>query len=225
MPTPSIPSNDEHGNWNPDDMTSQASSEVIKSILIDVPAAGRETDGLAVLRTQFQSEVQAILARLQAVETHLGMPAPPTDRNNLYHEEDTPSTVKKTWVQMPHDETIDDDVLTQTSRLEEKSTPVRFEESSLVCNMRVLTDCTQKIFQPYSKDATQVCVRDRRRERERERVLILQASAVNLCPMFSFHVPRSAWRVHCAGGLNCPLLLRESDRKRGREREREGEIQ
>eukprot|EP00439_Symbiodinium_sp_Y106_P075706 s516_g15.t1 len=130
MPTPSIPSNDEHGNWNPDDMTSQASSEVIKSILIDVPAAGRETDGLAVLRTQFQSEVQAILARLQAVETHLGMPAPPTDRNNLYHEEDTPSTVKKTWVQMPHDETIDNDVLTQTSRLEEKSTPVRFEESA-----------------------------------------------------------------------------------------------
>jgi len=111
-------------------MTSQASSEVIKSILIDVPAAGRETDGLDMLRTQFQSEVQAILARLQAVETHLGMPAPPTDRNNLYHEEDTPSTVKKTWVQMPHDETIDNDVLTQTSRLEEKSTPVRFEESA-----------------------------------------------------------------------------------------------
>ena len=190
MPTPSIPSNDEHGNWNPDDMTSQASSEVIKSILIDVPAAGRETDGLDMLRTQFQSEVQAILARLQAVETHLGMPAPPTDRNNLYHEEDTPSTVKKTWVQMPHDETIDNDVLTQTSRLEEKSTPVRFEESSLVCNMRVLTDCTQKIFQPYSKDATQVCVRDRRRERktEREREFLffrLQPSICAQCSLFT----------------------------------------
>ncbi|CAE7861779.1 hcf136, partial [Symbiodinium microadriaticum] len=137
MPTPSIPSNDVDGNWNPDDITSQASSEVIKSILIDVPVAGPEADALAVLRDQFQSEVQAILARLQAVETHLGMSVPPRGgENNLCHDEDTPSALKKTWVQMPHDETIDNDVLTQTSRLEEKSTPVRFEESYLVCSMR-----------------------------------------------------------------------------------------
>ena len=163
MPTPSIPSNDVDGNWNPDDITSQASSEVIKSILIDVPVAGPEADALAVLRDQFQSEVQAILARLQAVETHLGMSVPPRGgENNLCHDEDTPSALKKTWVQMPHDETIDNDVLTQTSRLEEKSTPVRFEESYLVCSMRFFEAWTQKPTEPFSKDATQVCDRENR---------------------------------------------------------------
>ena len=76
MPTPDIPSPDL--DWENNDIASHASSEVVKSILIDVPGGSNppELGAVALLREQLDDEIQRIIARLQAVETQLGITSP-----------------------------------------------------------------------------------------------------------------------------------------------------